>query len=229
MTDLYTCKYCEKNFRKESTLVVHMCESKHRWNQEKEVGVQLGLKAYLRFFEVTQGSAKLKSYSDFMASPFYNAFVKFGRHCQSIRCVSFMNYLDWLLKGGKKIDHWCKDELYSKWLLEYIKREAIQDALERALKEMQKYADENPELRNGFADYFRYGNSNRICFHISNGRISPWVIFNCRSGVAFLEKLNEEQIQILSPWVDPDFWQKKFKDYVSDTEWIKDILDEAGL
>jgi hypothetical protein len=140
-----------------------------------------------------------------------------------------MNYLDWLLKGGKKIDHWCKDELYSKWLLEYIKREAIQDALERALKEMQKYADENPELRNGFADYFRYGNSNRICFHISNGRISPWVIFNCRSGVAFLEKLNEEQIQILSPWVDPDFWQKKFKDYVSDTEWIKDILDEAGL
>ena len=62
---MYKCRYCEKDFSKESTLAVHLCEPKRRWQQEKETGVQLGLRAYLRFYEITQGSAKLKSYDDF--------------------------------------------------------------------------------------------------------------------------------------------------------------------
>jgi len=229
LTAEYKCRYCEKAFAKESTLAVHLCEQKRRWQQEKETGVQLGLKAYLRFYEVTQGSAKLKSYENFVASPYYNAFVKFGRYCQSIRCINFVNFLDWLLKNNKKIDYWCKDSLYEEWMHEYLKREAVQDALERALKEMQNYADDHPELKNGFSDYFCYGNVNRICHHITTGRISPWIVFNCNTGVDFLGNLSEEQIAIVMPWIDPDYWQRKFVDYVADTEWVKDILQKAGL
>ena len=159
----FECRYCEKGFRKESTLSAHLCENKRRWQQEKEAGVQMGLRAYLRFYEVTQGSAKLKFYEHFVKSPYYNAFVKFGRYCQSIRCINFVNFLEWLLKNNKKIDYWCKDSLYEEWLLEYLKKEATQDALERALKEMQDYADTHLELKNGFTDYFRYGNTNLFC------------------------------------------------------------------
>jgi len=210
-------------------LAVHLCEQKHRYQQEKETGVQLGFKAYLRFYEVTQGSAKLKTYDDFAKSPYYTAFVKFGRYCQGIRCINYSVYLDWLLTNNKKLDYWCKDSLYSEWLPTYLKKEAAQDALERALKEMQDYADTHPDLKNGFTDYFRYGNANRICHHISTGRISPWVVFNCDTGVEFLSNLSEEQVEIVLPWIDPDFWQRKFKDYMADTEWVKDILQKAGL
>lgn len=223
------CKFCEKSFRKESTLAAHLCEPKRRWQQEKETGVQLGLKAYLRFYEYSQGSARLKSYADFVTSPYYNAFVKFGRYCQSIRCINFANYLDWLLKNNKKIDNWCSDRLYVEWLPEYIKKEAVQDALERALREMEDYAESNTDIRGGFRDYFRYGNSNRITFHINNGRISPWVLYNSESGVEFLDNLTEEQIGIVLPMIDPDYWQRKFRDYLADTEWVKDILSKAGL
>ena len=230
MTDqTYKCRYCEKSFAKESTLAVHLCEQKRRWQQEKEVPVQLGLKAYLRFYEVTQGSARLKSYADFVSSPYYNAFVKHGRYCQSIRCINFTNFLDWLLRNNKKIDHWCKDSLYVEWMAEYLRKEAVQDALERALKEMQDYADDHPELKNGFTDYFRYGNTNRICHHISTGRISPWIVYNCTSGVEFLGSLSEEQVGMIMPWIDPDYWQRKFVDYLADAEWVKDILEKAGL
>lgn len=225
----YKCRYCSKEFRKESSLAVHLCEQKRRWQQETETGVQFGLRAYLRFYEITQGSAKLKSYADFVESPYYNAFVKFGRYCQNIRCVNFVAFLEWLLKNNKKIDNWCKDSLYEEWLIEYVRREAVQDALERALKEMQEYADTHPELKNGFVDYFRYGNSNRICHHITTGRLSPWIVFNCNSGIDFLHDLNEQQIAIVMPWINPDHWQRKFQDYVADTEWCKDILAKAGL
>jgi hypothetical protein len=225
----YKCRYCEKTFRKESSLAVHLCEPKRRWQQEKEVAVQLGLKAYLRFYEITQGSAKLKSYEDFVRSPYYNAFVKWGRHMVAIRGVNPTAFLEWLLKNNKKIDHWCKDGFYVEYLHEHLRREAVQDALERALKEMQAYADDHLELKNGFVDYFRYGNSNRVCHHIATGRISAWIVYNCASGVEFLDDLTEEQVAILLPWIDPDHWQRKFVDYVADTEWVKDILGKAGL
>ena len=107
-----TCKYCQKEFRKESTLVAHLCESKRRWQQEKDVGVQLGMRAYLRFYELSQGSAKLKSYEDFVNSSYYIAFVKFGRYLVDIRAVNATKFTDWLLKNNKKLDHWCKETLY---------------------------------------------------------------------------------------------------------------------
>jgi hypothetical protein len=229
MSQQFTCKYCEKPFRKETTLLAHLCEAKRRHTQQNETGVQWGFKAYIRFYEYTQGSARLKSYDDFAKSAYYNAFVKFGRYCVAIRCINFLSFTDWLLKNSKKLDYWCSDRLYTEWLPEYLKREATQDALERALKEMTEYAETRPELKNGFSDYFRYGNANRICHHISTGRISPWVVYNCKSGIRFLDNLDEGQVQIVIPWIDPDFWQKKFVDYLADTEWTKDILEKAGL
>jgi hypothetical protein len=225
----FSCKYCNKDFRKESTLAAHLCEQKRRWQQEKETGVQLGLRAYLQFYESTQGSAKLKSYEDFVSSPYYNAFVRYGRYLVAIRAVNSNSFSSWLLKNNKKLDQWCKDSYYDEWLLEYLRKEAVQDALERALKEMQDYADTHPELKNGFLDYFRYGNSNRICHHIVAGRISAWVVYNCRTGVEFLDNLQEDQIAMIMPYIDPDVWQKKFADYIADTEWCKHILQEAGL
>lgn len=225
----YKCRYCDKEFRKESTLAVHLCEQKRRWQQEKETGVQLGLRSYLRFYETTQGSAKLKSYADFCTSPYYTAFVKFGRHLVGIRAVAPNHFIDWLLKNNKKLDYWTKDSFYDEWLHEHLRKENVQDALERGLKEMQDYADLHPDLKNGFRDYFRYGNANRICHHIATGRISPWVVYNCDSGIVFLESLDQGLLGVVLHWIDPDHWHHKLQDYLADAEWCKHVLKEAGL
>lgn len=225
----YKCRYCNKEFVRESTLTAHLCEKKRRAQQETETGVQFGFRAYQRFYQLTQNSLKHKTYEEFCNSPYYLAFVKYGRYLVSIRAINTTSFTEWLLKNNKKLDYWCKDTLYEEWLHEYIKKESIQDALERALKEMTDYAEDNGDLKNGYKDYFRYGNTNRILHHIASGRISPWVVFNCSSGVGFLDGLSEEQVAIVLPYIDPDYWQKKFRDYTSDTEWTKDILEKAGL
>ncbi len=225
----FVCKYCNKSYLKESTLIAHMCEPKRRWQQQNETGVQLGFKSYLRFYEITQGSAKLKTYEDFAASSFYLAFVKYGRHLIAIKAVNTGSFTEWLIKNNKKLDHWCKDALYLEWLHQYLKKENVQDAIERALNEMQTYTDADSILQNNFTNYFRLGSGNRIVHHISNGRISPWIVYNCDSGVKWLSGLNEEQLRIIMAWIDPEFWQKKFKDYAADAEWVKDILQKAGL
>lgn len=225
----FTCRYCNKSYVKESTLTAHLCEQKRRAQQQNETGVQLGFKAYLRFYEITQGSARLKTYEDFCTSPYYNAFVKYGRYLVAIRAVNPTSFTDYLLKNNKKLDFWCKDSLYTEWLFEYLRKEHPQDALERALKEMQEYADNNESLEGNFNNYFKCAPTNRICHHISTGRISPWVVYHCSSGVGFLDNLNSEQLGIIMPYIEPDFWQKKFRDYMADAEWTKDILNKAGL
>ena len=224
----YECKYCGNKFARETTLVNHVCERKRRYQQEKEKGVQFGLLAYHEFYKMTQ-NAKPRNYDDFVDSPYYTAFVKFGRYCVDLRCINFLSFASWLLKNNKKIDFWCSDRLYEDWLFQYLRTEDAQDALERGIKEITEYAEENPELKNGYKDYFRYGNSNRILHHIATGRISPWLIYNCNSGIDFLSTLTDDQVAMVIKWIDPDYWQSKFKDSKSDTSWAKEILTQAGL
>jgi hypothetical protein len=225
----YVCKFCNKSFVRETTLAAHLCEPKRRYQQENEVGVQLGFKSYLKFYEITQGSAKLKTYEDFANSSYYLAFVRYGRLLVDIRAVNSTSYTEWLLKNNKKLDHWCKDQLYIEWLYQYLRKESVQDAIERALKEMQLYADNETKLQNNFANYFKLGSSNLISKHISDGRISPWVVYNSSSGIDWLNRANPDQLKIVMTAIDPDFWQQKFRDYVADTEWCKDVLSRAGL
>jgi hypothetical protein len=174
-------------------------------------------------------SKSAKTYTEFCASSYYLAFVKFGRHCVELRCVNVVSFIDWLLKNNRKLDHWCKDSLYAEWLLPHMQREAVQDALERALKEMTGYAQDHPELKNGFSEYFKFGNANRICYHIATGRISPWVVFNCDTGAQFLGNLDESQVEQILPWIDPGIWQKKFQDHAEDVSWVKQVLLAAQL
>ena len=222
----FKCQYCGKGYRKESTLVAHLCEPKRRAQQENESGVKLGMTAYLRFYELTQGSAKFKTYADFSSSAYYNAFVKFGRHMVNIRAINTAKFIDWVIKSNKKLDYWCKDAVYQEYLFDHLRKEATQDALERSIKTMENWAEQKQSV---FNHYFVYVNSNLLVQHITTGRISAWVVFNCDSGQSALDKLSTEQIEMIFPYIDPDYWKRKFVDYFADTEWVKHILKEAGL
>lgn len=221
----YRCQYCEKTFQRENSLAVHVCEAKRRHQERNETGVQLGLQAYLRFYEVTQGSAKLKSFDDFAKSPYYRAFVKFGRHIQAIRAINPARFIDWVINQNKKIDHWCRDALYVEYLTQYLRIENVNDALIRSIEQGIAWAE-----KTGYPahDYLKHGNINQICHDIVNGRVSPWVLYNCTSGTEFLGRLNAEQLAMTWSMVDADVWVKKFQDYPADVEYAKTILSQAG-
>ena len=221
----YTCQYCRKDFMKESSLAVHLCEPRRRRMEKDEAGVRLGFHSYIKFYELTQGSARLKTFDDFADSPYYKAFVKFGRYCVSVKAINPARFTEWVLKQNKKIDHWCKDSVYTEYLLDYLQVENVNDALARA---MEFGIDWSEESGNPPEDCLRYGNSNKIAYAVNTGRISPWVIYNSESGQKFLNELDPTQIAMVWPYIDADFWMKKFKDYPADQEYAKDILQKAG-
>ena len=133
--------------------------------------------------------------------------------------------MEWLLKHQKKIDRWASDQLYTEYLLDYLKVENVSDALSRAIE----YSIDWSEKQSAPAhDCLRYGNSNALCYAIVTGRISPWVLYNSESGAKFLGELSTEQVAMIWPYIDSDLWQKKFQTYLADQEYARDILTKAG-
>lgn len=221
----FVCEYCKKEFAKETSIEVHMCEPKRRRMQRDEAGVRLGFQAYIKFYETMQGSAKNKTYDDFCESAYYKAFVKFGRYCVNTHVINPPQFMNWLLKNNKKIDRWCSDQIYTEYLIQHLLVEAVDDALKRAVEHSIAWEEATGHPAK---DMLRYGNANALCHDITAGRISPWVIYNSNSGVEFLGNLSTEQVAIIWPYINSDAWHKKFSNYPADQEFVKDILNKAG-
>lgn len=225
-TDLFVCQYCGKGYAKESTLAVHMCEQKRRHLSKSEKHVQLGYQAYVRFFQLTQKAKHTKTYEEFAKSPYYNAFVKFGSFLSNVNPLYPDRYIDYVVTSGVKLDHWCREQLYYDYVLDFVKKEPAEVALQRSINTMLSWADENNSTWN---HYFRYVSTNRAVYDIKDGKISPWIVLNCDTGRSMLSKLNDEQLGIIYEAMDPDYWARRFKLYPADIALVKTVVKEGGL
>jgi len=222
----YNCVHCGKSFMKDKTLVAHMCERKRRALQKDEKRVQAGFMAFNRFWQLTQNAKKLKSYDEFADSSYYNAFVKFGGFVNNVNPLYPTKFVDFVIKSGVKLDHWCRDELYEKYLFDMIKTEPVESAVQRSLQTMMEWADEhNAE----FTHYFNYVSLNKAVHDISNGKVSPWIILNSGSGKKMLSNMSDEQLTLIGPALDIPYWLRKFKEVPADVALVKEICTEAGI
>jgi len=211
---------------REKTLAAHMCEKKRRALQKDEKRVRLGFYAFQRFYKLSAGNKRDKTYDEFCGSPYYNAFVKFGSFVSNVRPLYPEKYIDYVVTSGVKLDHWCRDEMYEKYVLEFILKEDVHTALERSVKTMIDWAEENKAQWNS---YFNYVSTNKAVWHIKDGKISPWLLLNCASGKEMLGKFNDEQLGMVYHVINPEHWAIRFKRLPNDVQLVKDIAKESKL
>lgn len=221
----YQCEFCHRQFSRESTVAVHMCEPKRRRLSRGERGVQLALQAYVRFYEITQGSARTRSFEDFCDSPYYRAFVKWGNYCYNTRVINPAQFLEWLLKNNRKIDHWATDSTYNDFLIWYLQNESVEDALARAAEYSMDWAETHSAPAH---DCIRYGSANATCHAVVTGRLSAWIIYNSASGRNFLNGLDPQQVAMIWPYIDSDVWKSRFERYRSDQVYCEEVLTATG-
>jgi hypothetical protein len=226
MESNFKCNFCDKLFAKEKTLAIHICEQKRRYLSKDEKHVLMGLLTFQRFYEITQKTNQPKTFDDFASSSFYTAFVKFGSFMINTAPIYPERFIDFVIKSGVKLDHWCTDQMYEKYIQELIKIEPADGAIQRSIITMMNWAEKNSAQ---WEHYFAYVNLNRATHDIKEGLISPWLILNTKSGKALLRQMNDEQLEIIATIIDPQFWIKKFKTLPADHELVKDVIKEAKI
>lgn len=222
----YNCQHCGKVFAKEKTLAVHVCEQKRRSLSRDDKHVMMGLLTFQRFYQLTQKATQPKTFDEFAVSSFYTAFVKFGSFMVNTAPIYPERFVDYVVKSGVKLDHWCRDEMYQNYISELIKIEPADGAIQRSIISMMIWGDSNSAP---WEHYFAYVNLNRATHDIKEGLVSPWILLNTREGKAMLQRMNDEQLEIIGPVIDPKFWLRRFKDLPADQELVKDVIREAKI
>jgi len=223
---MFKCEYCQKSFKREGTLAVHVCEPKRRYMQRDSKHVQLAFRSYQLFYKIGTNSKKDKTYDDFAGSQYYTAFVKFGSYCVDLKIDDVPAYTKWLLKNQVAIDRWTSDRHFNKWIKERLKSESVDRAVERTVLFLQEWGEDNA---NDWNNYFDVVPSNLAVFHICAGKISPWVLYASNRAQGLLDRLNEEQIKMIIEYIDPHIWQIRMKRFEKDFKWVKQLLEKADL
>jgi len=221
----YGCEFCKREFLRESTVLKHICEYKHRWLEKDRQGNRIGFQAWLQFYLKNSTSKKNRTYEEFIKSAYYTAFVKFGSYCVDINALNVNRYVDWLLKNQVKVDAWNSDNSYNKFLTEYLREEDPLDAIARSIETTITLAESERVLNR---DILRYANKNKICYAITTGKISPWMLYQSDSGTKFLDGLDETQVKMIIDYINPELWAIKFIRDMKIVPQVKELLVAVG-
>jgi len=226
MSDDLTCKWCDKSFRTERTLAAHMCPRKRRWADRDMTHVRLAYRTFQMFYEMNTNSSKPKTMEDFIRSQYYEGFTKFGRSCIRNEYMDPEKFAEWLIRTGKKLQDWNKDQMYNDYLLEFVKKEPGMRALERTITYFATWAEEN---NTDFNQYFRTVSTPRAVHDIRSAKVSPWVLHLSESGVELLGRMSNEQVVMIKPLIDTEFWVKVFMKSKEETDEVEAMCTQAGL
>jgi len=220
------CKHCNKSFAKISTLSTHMCVKKQRYLDINQAGPRFGLRAFQRFYELTTQSKKIKTIEEFIDSPYYIDFARFGNHLAILKPIYIEKYIEYVILAGVKLKDWSKDFVYDLYIEDLVKKEPAINATERSITEIMIWCENN---NTEFSKFFSEVNVNESAHLIRTGRISPWVLYLAESGEALMLRFNDDHSKMIRLVIDAGFWMKKFKKDKEDVEYIRTLLEQAGL
>lgn len=224
--DAHVCKYCNRSFKKISTLQTHICVKKRRATEPETAGFRLGLYSFNRFYELAGVSRGAKTKDDYINSPYYIDFAKFGNYLDSLRPLYVEKYIEFVILNGVKLKDWCNDNTYSVYIDDIIKKEPADSATERTIEFIVNWSTAH---NTNFTEFFNDISANEAAQHISMGRISPWVIYLSKGGQHLVSQFTADHKKIIGQLLDPGFWMRKFRRENDDLEYIRKLLEDVGL
>ena len=222
----YECKFCKTKFHKETTLTTHMCVKKRRHADINSVASRFGLRAFQKFYEMTMNAKKAKTAQEFIDSPYYIDFAKFGNHIATLKPIYPDQFMEFVIRNSVNLKDWTKDFVYDIYVDDLVKKEPAASATDRSITEIMDWCNTH---NIPFKDFFFSVSANEAAYLVKTGKISPWVLYLAASGEDLMTRFNEDHSKMIGKIIDPAYWMKKFKKADEDVEYIRSILTQAGL
>ena len=227
MGNTFICNFCGKSFVYEKSFVNHQCTKKKRWLDKDEKYVCMGYNYWLQWLKITKSNRlhNNRKYEDFIQMQLYSPFVKLGRHVLETRMINEHMFLPYVVKERIKIDDWCKDGVYEKYVRAIIKKEPVTTVLERHALLMDYWGRENNE---NWQDFFKNIHPGLVVKWIRTGRISPWILLlSPTAEEMLLHRFSDEQLTIVNKCIDIPRWKIRISRNNDDRKLVEEAIKEV--
>ena len=225
----HVCELCNAKYKTETGLIKHKCQSKLRLEEYKRAEGRIGFIAYQQFYQrvlVKTNNQKQKTLIDYINSSYYKGFYKFGKYVVGLNIPYYHEYVDFLISYNIPLEKWTHDAIYDTYVLTQTKKEDSERAVEKTLYTMNNWSKRTGEPWN---EYFLKEDKYKIINGIRTGKVSPWVIYNSKSGKKFMQTLDVTDLNSIFKLIDPKYWGLKFSRHERDKNAVEDVLLACNL
>lgn len=223
----YKCRYCQKEFVRESTLASHLCENKRRMLAKDEKQNRIAYQSWLLFRRLTIANVKNdKSYEDFISNKFFTGFMKLAKHIIDLSLDDPENFVRFIIMNSVPMHNWQTAVVYETYVKDRTKKETVERAVERSVLNMKAWAE---KTGNSWEEYFTKVSTPEAVQDIRMGRISPWCTFATDQGSRLIDRFEPGQVQQLIDYMEPQSWRAKVMRQRQDAEWVQHVFNEAKI
>lgn len=223
----YKCRYCQKSFARESTLVSHLCEQKRRVIEQGNKQNRIAYQSWLLFRRLTISNVKHdKTYEEFANNRYYTSFIKLAKHIIDLNLDDPEDFVRFIIMNSVPMRNWQTAAVYETYIKDKTKKEPVERAIERSVLNMKAWAE---RTNNDWQNYFQLVATPEAVQDIRMGRISPWCTFATDQGSRLIDRFEPGQIQQLIDYIEPQSWRVRVKRHQKDAEWVQEVFNQAEI
>lgn len=223
----YKCKYCKKEFVRESTLAGHLCENKRRVLAKDLKQNRIAYQSWLLFRRLTIANIKHdKDYEEFATNNLFMGFMKLAKHIIDLNLEDPEGFVKYIVMNSVPMNKWQTAVVYESYVKDRTKKETVERAIERSVLNMKAWAE---RTGNSWEDYFSAVNTPDAVQDIRMGRISPWCTFATDQGSRLIDRMDETEVVSLVDYLEPKSWKVRVKRQAQDATWIQDVFNQAEI
>jgi len=223
----YKCKYCNKEFARETTLMSHMCERKRRVLAKDDKQNRIAYQSWLLYRRLSMANVKNdKPYEDFVDNSLFTGFMKLAKYMIDMNFEKPEEFVKFIVMNSVKMHDWTKIFVHQEFVKDKLKTETVDRAIERSLLNMKEWAE---RTGNNWQDYFVQVNTVEAVQDIKMGRLSPWCTFATDQGSRFIDRLEPGQVQELIDFLNPQAWKARIKRQQEDADWVQEVFNKAEI
>ena len=230
-TPVYTCKFCDREFKREETVNTHKCVKRDRYNERDSRQMRESFRIYMQFMEINKFPYKkgVEPFMSFIKSKYFNDFYNFGEYYLENKDILHIDdFTKHLIRNAIPIQEWSTYKQKEQWILTCIKNELPFDAVSRSISALLEWEQ---MTNNEWTTFFDNVSSVRFIAWIESGKISPWLLWLVPkdSSNKLFSRLSNSELEYILKYIDPSFFEIKTIKYKDDVTEIRKLLIQAGL